>query len=1160
MADFKPTPSQQNAIETRDRAVLVSAAAGSGKTKVLTERLLSRISFDADIDSFLVITYTKAAAAELKSRITQEIADRLALDPENKRLRRQSALMGRAQIGTIHSFCASLLRENCHAASLSPEFKVIEEDRAEAIKQRVIEKLMEKKYESPSADFLLLVDSVGRGRDDKRLVDTVLKLHAKMQSHARPEKWALQQMDMLDITATDAGQTAWGREILSSVKETADYWAGRMEELGVLAANNDKINEKYGASLADSALSLRNFSRALDEGWDRARDFLPIEFPSLGTLRNSPDPELSEYIKAVRKTCWDETKKFPKVLGGSSQELISRMRDTAPAMKALLGLTLEFDRAYSAEKRRRAEADFSDLEHFAARLLTDENGDPTELAREVSARFTEIMVDEYQDVNKVQDAIFRAVSKDGKNLFMVGDVKQSIYRFRLADPTIFTEKYNSYSDLDDAQPGEPVRIMLQENFRSRSEVIDAANSVFSCCMSEKLGEVSYDEKAQLRCGASYTGAAAVPELDIVEIPKTDDDEESPDKTSLEAAFVAQSIKKLIASGETVEEKDVIRPMRYGDIAIIMPTVSGVGDIFRDELTKRNIPVAAGQGAAFFSSQEIVTLMCLLAVIDNPHQDVPLIAVLRSPVFGFAADELTEIRACDKSCDFYTAMQKFSGENAKCADFLESLRLFREKAPDTELGELMWYIYDELNLMALSSAMDDGAQVRHNLAELPEYAKRFEKTGFRGLHAFVEWLTKLSERGDTAGGASGGDAVQIMTVHKSKGLEFPVVFLSGASRSFNKQDMRETVLIHPELGLGPKFTDTARGIEYATLSRNAIELRANRELLSERMRLLYVALTRAKERLFITAAIKEPERKLQKLSGMVSDPMSPAVLSMASDFATWLMYAVLADEGEKLKLRIVHPEDEEASSEESAEEITVEPSSEIIAELEKNLAFEYEHSASSALPSKVTATELKSLDAADEEAESITPKKPPSFRKPDLHRSEKKMTGTEKGIATHTVLQFIDYEKAKTKAGIKAEIARLEAGKFISSRQAEAVSVGAIEKLFNSTLGERISRADKVRREFKFSLLCPANELLGAGSDESILLQGVIDCCIEENGELTIIDYKTDRVRGDALKERAELYAGQVRAYAIAAGRIMGKPVKECVLYFLDAGQEITIKI
>ncbi len=1160
MADFKPTKSQENAIVTRDRAILVSAAAGSGKTKVLTERLLSRISDDADVDSFLVITYTKAAAAELKSRISDEISARLAQEPDNKRLRRQSALCQRAQIGTIHSFCASLLRENCHAAALSPEFKVIEEDRAETIKARVIEKLIEQRYEKPTEDFLLLVDSVGRGIDDRRLVALVLKLHAKMQSHARPEKWAAEQIEKLCIDVKDAGETAWGREILDSLSDSAKYWAEQMDALCFRAAENEKINAAYGDSIADTALSLRNFSRALNEGWDRAREFLPIEFPKLKALRASPVPELSEYIKSMRDACKAAVKSYPETLSEASDKLLAEMRQTAPAMKALLELTMDFDRAYAAEKRRRAEVDFSDLEHFAAKLLTDENGEPTALAREISARYTEIMVDEYQDVNRVQDAIFRAVSKDGNNLFMVGDVKQSIYRFRLADPSIFTEKYTSYADLENGQEGEPVRIMLQENFRSRKEVIDAANHVFSCCMSEKLGEVCYDENAKLKYGAPYTGDVPVPEMILVELPTDSDEDESPDKTALEAQFVASKIKELMSSGMTVDDKGFARPLRYSDIAILLQSANTVGDAYRTELTKLNIPVMAGQGGAYFASQEISFMLCLLAVIDNPHQDVALIAALRSPAFGFSADELTEIRAEDKDCDFYTAMTKHAAENEKCAKVLNKIHSFREKAPDMELGELIWHIYDELDLMAIASAMPDGAAVRYNLAELPEYAKRFEGTGYRGLHRFVEWLTQLAERGDDRVGGAGGNAVQIMTVHKSKGLEFPVVFLSDTARRFNTQDFREAVLIHPELGLGPKFTDSERGIEYPTLARNAIKIRAEREMLSEKMRLLYVALTRARERLFVTACMKEPEEKIQKLMNTVSDPMPPEVLMSSSNLSNWLIYAALADSENRFKLSTHYLEKPELTEEEESEEQTVQPSPEIVAKLSKNLSFRYAYTEASELPSKVTATELKNFDEADGEAESIAPKKQPSFRKPDLKRTEKPMTGAERGTATHMVLQFIDYEKAKSEEGIISEIARLEAEKFITPRQAEAVSVDAIGKLFNSPLGRRISNADRVKREFKFSLLCPAEYFFRKGTGEEVLLQGVIDCCIEEAGELTVIDYKTDRVKGAALKERAEVYSGQVTAYAIAANRIIGKPVKECVLYFLEAGEEVVIKL
>lgn len=450
--------------------------------------------------------------AELRSRILDEISERLAADPDNRRLKRQSALCAKAQIGTIDSFCQSFLRENCHAAQLSPGFKVIEEDRAEAIKQRVIQRVLDECYEAPDEGFKLLADSVGAGRSDDRLAETVLALHRKTQSHARPAKWLGAQLEAIEADADDAGKTVWGAEILDEVSASAQYWAQRMDNMCQKAAENAVIAEKYGPSCADTALSLRSLSRACALGWDRARQELPVSFPTLGRLLNSPDPELSEYIKQVRALCKKDCEKFTKMLSNDSEKLLSDMRASAPAMRALIELTLRFDRAYSAEKRRRAEVDFADLEHLTAQLLTNEDGSPTALARETGARFCEIMVDEYQDVNSVQDEIFRALSKDGSNLFMVGDVKQSIYRFRLADPLIFTDKYEKYAFLPDAREGEPVKIMLQENFRSRREVIDGINGVFAACMSKKLGEVDYDENAQLKCGGVYDDEGVAPEL------------------------------------------------------------------------------------------------------------------------------------------------------------------------------------------------------------------------------------------------------------------------------------------------------------------------------------------------------------------------------------------------------------------------------------------------------------------------------------------------------------------------------------------------------------------------------------------------------------------------------------------------------------------------
>ena len=1153
MAKFEPTSAQKAAIEESGRAVLVSAAAGSGKTRVLTERLLRRIENDADIDSFLVITFTKAAAAELKSRILDEISERLAADPDNRRLRRQSALCSKAQIGTIDSFCQSFLRENCHAAQLSPEFRVIEEDRAEAIKQRVIQRVLDDCYEAPDEGFKLLTDTVGMGRrDDNKLAETVLALHRKTQSHARPELWLQQQLETLEPAETDAGRTVWGSEILRNVRDDALYWAQRMDDVCRRAAEDEAVAAKYGPSFAETALSLRDFARACDLGWDRAREALPISYPRLGTITNPPDPELKEYTKAVRELCKKNCAKYEKLLSASSEKLLSDMHRTAPAMRALIELTLRFDRAYAAEKRRKAEVDFADLEHLTAQLLTNEDGSPTELARETSQRFCEIMVDEYQDVHRVQDDIFRALSKNGENLFMVGDVKQSIYRFRLADPLIFTDKYEKYSFLTDADKTAPIKIMLQENFRSRQEVIDGINSVFTACMSKKLGEIDYDENALLRCGGVYDDSGCAPELILIDVKGDEDDLR--DKTEKEAAVVAEKIRELMASGMTVSG----RALGYGDIALLMRSANSVGEVYRRELIVRGIPVAAGQGGSFFASTEIASLMSLLAIIDNPHQDVALIAVLRSSAFGFTADELTEMRLADREGDFYTALKKAAETNEKCAAFLETLGKLRSRAPDTPVDELLMFIYNELDLPALCAAMQDAPQRLANLRMMLELSKRFASGGFRGLHRFCQWLRRLAERGGDMGAASSEGAVKIMTIHKSKGLEFPVVFLCDASRRFNDADLKQTVLIHPELGLGAKVYDLERRLEYPGLARNAIKQRLKREMLSEEMRLLYVALTRARERLIVTAAMKEPEKKLQSMMLQCTRPMSPEVLLGAQSMADWMIYAQLCNEDDKFKLSFISAADAAAAQAEEPELEKVPSDAEIVEKLRRNLAFSYPHEAATRLPSKVTATELKHLlDESDEEAASLAPTARSRFRTPRLGDAYT-LTPTQRGSAAHALLQHIDYSKTGSEEEIRGELTRMTREKFLTAQQAEAVDTGCIRRLFASRIGQRIMNADRLRREFKFSLLCPAEKFFPGGEGESVLLQGVIDCMIEENGEITIIDYKTDRVRGSELIERAKGYEKQLEAYAYAAQRMTGKPVRECVLYFLYSGETVEL--
>ena len=1164
MAKIEATRAQAQAIHSRGSTILVSAGAGSGKTRVLTERLLSYVTDPEDpqdLDRFLVITYTRAAAAELSGRILADLSAALAEDPGNRHLRRQSALCRRAQISTIHSFCASLLREYAHLAGLRPDFTVLDEDRTAAMKTVALERTLEACYDNSDAHpgFLALADTVGAGRDDHRLQDLVMDLHGKMQCHARPERWAAEQAALLAASAEDAGETSWGQEILSSACATAEYWAKEMDDCLSQIISQEKIAAAYRDSFADTADALHELRRCLDQGWEKTRSCLPVPFPKLNGLRNSPDPELSDRVKARREACKKAMEKLAEIFADSSETLLAEMRGCAPVMQALLQLVLDFDREYTRDKQRAGLADYSDLEHKTVALLTNDDGSPTPLAEQVSGRFLEIMVDEYQDVSPVQDVIFHALSRNGKNLFLVGDVKQSIYRFRLADPGLFTEKYLRFADADTAQPGQSRRILLQENFRSRREILDAANTVFSLCMSRSLGELDYDEAAALKPGAVFPGEVPVPELLLLHLPESSD-EEAPDKTDLEAAFVARKIRELLQSGASVTEQGHSRPLRPGDIAILLRTANTVGGAFRRALIREGLPVSSGQGGGFYQAEEISTVVSMLALLDNPHQDIPLIAVLRSPAFGFSADALSRIRAADKDSDFYTALCISAEQDSACRSFLDRLEFLRRQAPDLNAAELVWLLLEEFDLIALCSAMSDGAQRRVRLMELISLAETFERSGYRGLHRFVLWLRRQAERDqEPVLGAETGSAVQILSIHKSKGLEFPVVFLSNMGHRFNTRDSTGTVLVHPELGLGPKVTDSERRAEYPSLARNAISQRILRESYSEEMRVLYVGMTRPKERLFITAALKDPEKVIEKEALTVSHPLAPEVLRKAAAPVNWLISAVLADGQTHLRIRIEELPESGQTAEPDISSLPVDENA--VLELTRRLAFRYPHPEAQSLPSKVTPTELKGRGDPDGEAQSLAPKLHRAFRMPDFFRETKPVSGTEKGTATHLVLQLIDLDKTGSVEAVTQEISRLQEQQFLSAREAYAVDTGAIVKLFASPLGHRIRQADTVRREFRFSLMTDASDFFDVPPGEELLLQGSVDCFLEEGGALTVIDYKTDRLknRKEAV-ERAELYRNQIQAYARALKRICSMPVKECLLYFLSVGETIAVPV
>ena len=1165
MAEFKPTPSQKLAIEDRGGELLVSAAAGSGKTRVLTERLMRWITEgDAprSIDNFLIITFSTAAAAELRSRISEELSARAAADPGSKRLRRESALVRRAQIGTIHSFCSALLREYAGRAGIAPDFAIADEDRARELRRLSLETVLEAAYAEAEPGFIQLADTVGAGTDDRRLESLVLELHGKLQSHARPGDWAARQSELFETGAEDAADTPWGRELLESAADELLWWAGEFDELVRSLAGFEKMGKAYVPSFSETASSLRGAAKRAAEGWDALRGALPIAFPRLGSLRGGgEDPELAERAKARREACKKAAKRLERGFTLPSEQLLRDMRATAPAMRALLKLVGDFDAEYTRRKRRRSLLDFADLEHLAARLLTEPDGSPTETAREVSRRYAEVMVDEYQDVSLVQDMIIRAVSDSGRRLFMVGDVKQSIYRFRLADPTIFLKKYESYADAPQPE-GVPRRVFLRESFRSRGEVVDAVNAVFGCLMSKGLGEMEYDERARLRAGLEYPGVVPVPELVAVPLPGADEDEERPDKIEVEAAYVARMMRRLVETGAKISEGGALRPLGYGDIAVLLRSVNVSGPVWRRVLAREGVPVEAGQSGGFFEAPEVAVILSLLAIIDNPRQDVALISVLRSELFGFTNDELTEIRLMSGEGDFYAALRARAQVSEKARAFLDTLDRLRDFARDSELATLIWEIYESLGCMALCSAMRDGEGRRARLLRLFELARSFETTGWRGLRRFLDWLRSMRERGEEPAfpDEDGGGAVRIMSIHRSKGLEFPVVFIGDTARQFNRSDLRGSVLVHPELGLGPKFTDAARGIEYPTLARRAVANRLERELLSEELRLLYVAMTRARERLFITCTLADPQKTMDKLAPAAQEHIPAQALLPMRSMAEWLICAALGTGGRALTLSIGG--DEEGAprrvtpAAQPEPERTGEEASPV--DFDALLAWRYPHSGAETLPSKLTATELKSLAEPDAESAELLPRAARTFRRPDIALAARRLTAAERGTATHLALRYLELGALTTPEAAREAVDRLAAAGKLSAREAAAVDAAGLCRFALSPLGRRIAAAPRVLREFPFALLCPAERFFPGAEGEELLLQGVVDCCLIEPDGAVIVDYKTDRIAPEAAPERAKRYAAQLETYAWAVSRITGLAVKAKIVYFLQPGEAVEL--
>ena len=1157
MAD-QLTEQQNMAVHDRGGRLLVSAAAGSGKTRVLVERLMDYLTdpqHPANLDEFLIITYTKAAAAELRGKIAEKLADRISREPENRHLQQQLQRLFLTQISTVHSFCASLLKEYAYRIDLSPDFRVAEETECAELRTAALKDLMDRAYAGEADHFRDFVDSQGVGRDDNAITDIVQKVYDSSRCHLDPQRWLDSCLTHVELEGvTDAAQSIWGEYLMQQLFSWLD--------LQISALRRCQVRMEQAACMEDPAMKIAQLITQLEflrssKTWDEVYTRKDIAFGTLSFSKKVEDPVLVEQVKAIRNACREELKQYKKWFANDSRQVLEDLRASTGAAQGIISLVRQFREDFARLKRGRRILDYGDLEHCALDLLLGKSRTGlTAAAREIGQRYREIMVDEYQDSNAVQDAIFTALTQQKQNCFMVGDVKQSIYGFRLADPRIFLEKYTSYVPAEDARPGEGRKIMLSHNFRSGGEVISGINDVFFACMSPQVGGLTYGEAEALREGAPHAplGDAAT-ELHVLEVA----DGDSYDK---EAAFAARRIRAMLDSGAAVRSGDTLRPVTPEDIVILLRSPSSMAQPFRDALEAEGIRCALDGGANLMDTPEVSTLIALLQTVANPRQDIPLLAALASPVFGFTADDLAEFRSAYKKGSIYDAL--CHSESEKARQFLDTLDVLRKKARLEPLTQLLQSCFALTRMDSIYGAMPGGKAKKENLQIFFQIAVDYENGSLRTLSQFLEHLQALGSSQLAASGSSAG-CVTIMSIHKSKGLEFPVVFLCGLSHRFNLSDMREQVLCDKDLGLGLAVADNVNRIRYSAVSKQAIAAAMKSECISEELRVLYVAMTRAKDRLIMTCTLKNPETKLTKLANRLIPGGEVLVNMEVGCPADWVLSAAivrveagalhavggrpeqLITGGCPWKISLVEAEAAAPGHCAEVQEDAPFPE-EAMDALRAGLSFRYAHMEATRAPSKQTATGRKGREL-DEEVQENAPHSPEprGWRKPTFRQPSK--LAVARGSAVHSAMQFIRYEACTDELSVRRELAHLTDAGLLTADQAAMVNARQLAAFFATTIGKKLVGGAQHIREFKFSIL-DDGEKYGSGLEgEQVLLQGVVDCALLEPDGITVLDFKTDRVTEETLPQAAAHYRLQLETYAEALARIFQQPIKAKYLYF-----------
>ena len=1185
---MKWTEEQQKVIDTRDRNILVSAAAGSGKTAVLVARILALVTDPAhpvDIDRLLIVTFTNAAAGEMRQRIRDALEARAEEAPENAHLQRQLVLIHNAQITTIHSFCLQVLRSHFHMIGLDPGFRIADEGEMLLLRQDVLKETLEEAYElgagevhtTETEEFHQLLEQLAPGKDDQAVQNALLQVYQFSLGQPWPDEWLAGCR--MAYCRPDKEETPpepdWVRFV---VKDTKRVLADVREEIlyAITLCQAEHGPYMYEKAMQDD-LAMVEALQAADSYRELAKAFaVSGTYTRLSTKKDeSVSKEQKEQVQELRAGIKDALASVRvQYFYDRPEALEETFYASGVVVRALTRLVERFMEKLTEKKREKNVLDFSDLEHLALEILVvhDETGiQASPAALEYAEQFEEIMIDEYQDSNLVQELILNSVAGRGRgeaNRFMVGDVKQSIYRFRLACPELFLEKYQTYRELENA-----CRIDLHKNFRSRSEVLDGVNEIFRQIMTENLGGIVYDKDAMLYPGAVFAldsgEARRLPEFLLL-------DPEDQDKQEAEARLVGMQIQQMVGSFPVWDAKrSAYRPMAYRDIVILLRTVSGWAETFGEVLSDMGIPCFTGSQKGYFSAVEVRTVLAYLEVLDNPVQDIPLAAVMRSPIGGFSDEALAKLRSASEERRFYDCCTAYrdNGENAALRlaldTFFRQMEYFREKAAYTPIHLLLWEILDVTGYGAYAAALPAGRQRKANLDMLVEKAIAYEATSYRGLYHFIRYIESLKryevDYGEASLGTESDDTVRIMSIHKSKGLEFPVVFVSGLGKQFNETELRGRLALHSSFGIGCDYVDTTLRLRQPSLLKKVIQKTSALENLGEELRILYVAMTRAKEKLILTGAVPNASQKLeawQTLNVRAMETLSYSTLTKASSYLDWVLPALLQHSGKDcFLLRVLSAEDLlEESKEAKASDlwrVLEHPKEEPEARryLERVFSAEYPYEQEQAISGKVSVTELKKQTQLPEEHEGLElyPMKESKGTVPRFRAAETTMPGSMRGTIYHTFMENLDFHK---KDVLETQLEEwIKCGKMTRD-EAAAVRISDIRRFLESDIGLRMERAEeggRLHREQPFVLGVPAHEIRSCWqSEELVLVQGIIDAWFEEDDGIVIVDYKTDRVR--TMQTLAGRYHIQLEAYAKAVARLTGKTVKECGIYSFCLGR------